>query len=510
MDFKPATTGSSGNFDTISDDLLLYLFSFLPVQSVGRCAQICPRFFSLATGYQYQNEFYERSTKYIQDRVFQLLNISPALRKVPLDQIPLDLVRLLHIPEDTTNDEFPEILKRCSSRLTALDLGESRAITEYDEHQCMVVKDVNDGGIWHAAPYCKTLTSLRLQCCGDFSMMNLSKHCTNLQDLRLNNCDVSDIGMEAIAPSCANLVCLHLKRCNITDRGMTAIAPFCTQLIELHLESVNHFECLHHLTDATLQALASYCNNLRVLFLSEDNYTNDGILALAPKCHALTQLHLKGSFTDLGILILALAPKCSELISLHLEGTCGQWGGFSEPSLSALAPKCSELKYLYLSGQFNDESLLSLGAHCSKISELTLHGNFGNSGLEAIAGPNYGTLEQLNIESPHCTDQGILTLAPLLDRVNSLYLPSACTDITLQALAEHCVALNYLNAFSSTSITKRGIKEFRSSLARLQRRKPDQIQIVDNFLRDSLLSRRFPRRDPNARPRKWEIRPYQF
>lgn len=427
MTIQPGERNSAGDFDRIPVEQTLYLFTFLSPGSVGRCAQTCFKLFSLLTDYQYSKDFYERSAEYIEDRVSQLL-VTPhffsGLRKFPLDQIPLDLVKSLRIPETATNDELPEILMRCNT------------LTELDLDKC---KEIGDKGIVNAARNCDKLARLVLQFCSDAGIEALAPYCTTLQDLRLHNCKVSDIGMRALAPYCVNLVRLHLQRCNITDRGMTALAPSCAQLKELHLESE------YRLSNTTLLALALYCNDLRLLHLSEKFDIDEGIIALAQKCGRLTSLSLHGSF--------------------------------SARSLYALAPKCSELKNLCLKGRiFNDDALVSLGAHCSTLENLTLHGDFGDRGLQAFAGPHCASLQQVDLSAENCTDQSMLALAPYLSHVTHLHLPENCTDLSLQAVAEHCVKLRYLGAQFSLYLSRQGLSDFR------QKRASDQLRIDDRFI----------------------------
>ena len=104
--------------------------------------------------------------------------------------------------------------------------------------------------------------------------MSISTHCTGLQSLHLQDCDVTDAGMISISTHFTGLQSLCLEGCPlITDASIIPISEYCTGLQRLDVS-------LTAITDVSLIAIIKNCTGLQSLRtyqcnrLSSDKFRN--------------------------------------------------------------------------------------------------------------------------------------------------------------------------------------------------------------------------------------------
>lgn len=99
---------------------------------------------------------------------------------------------------------------------------------------------VSDVGLKYLARRCYKLRYLNCRGCeaiSDESILVLSQSCSRLRSLDIGKCDVSDVGCFALAESCPNLKKLSLKNCDmVTDSGIKFLSYYCRGLQQLNIQ----------------------------------------------------------------------------------------------------------------------------------------------------------------------------------------------------------------------------------------------------------------------------------
>lgn len=99
---------------------------------------------------------------------------------------------------------------------------------------------VSDAGLKVIAKRCYKLRYLNARGCeavSDDAIIVLARSCTRLCALDIGKCDVSDAGLRALAESCPNLKKLSLRSCDlVTDRGVQCVAYYLRGLQQLNIQ----------------------------------------------------------------------------------------------------------------------------------------------------------------------------------------------------------------------------------------------------------------------------------
>lgn len=96
--------------------------------------------------------------------------------------------------------------------------------------------DVTDAGILHVSTHCRALELVDFFRCASLTEQCLTHlhTCSTLKSVLLKKCTfVSDAGVIALVPHLPQLTKLDLNSCNITDASLQAIAENCANLREL-------------------------------------------------------------------------------------------------------------------------------------------------------------------------------------------------------------------------------------------------------------------------------------
>lgn len=99
---------------------------------------------------------------------------------------------------------------------------------------------VSDVGLKYLARRCYKLRYLNCRGCeaiSDESIVVLARSCSRLRSLDIGKCDVSDTGCFALAENCPNLKKLSLKSCDmVSDEGIKYISYYCRGLQQLNIQ----------------------------------------------------------------------------------------------------------------------------------------------------------------------------------------------------------------------------------------------------------------------------------
>lgn len=228
------------------------------------------------------------------------------------------------------------------------------------------------------------------------SLQRLSK----LQSLKLDGCQVTSAGLQAIGNCCFPLRELSLSKClGVTDEGLSSIVKKQRELQKLDMT------CCRKITYDSIAHIASSCTSLTSLKMESCTLVpREAFILIGQRCHLLEELDLTDSeIDDEGLKSIS---NCSKLAILKL-GVCMN---------------------------ITDEGLTHIGNRCSKLLELDLY------------------------RSMEITDSGIHTIArgcPGLEIINVSY----CKDITDRSLISlsKCAKLNTLECRGCPLITSLGV-----------------------------------------------------
>lgn len=228
------------------------------------------------------------------------------------------------------------------------------------------------------------------------SLQRLSK----LQSLKLDGCQVTRAGLQAIGNCCFSLKELSLSKClGVTDEGLSSIVKKQKQLRKLDIT------CCRKITYDSVAHIANCCKSLTSLKMESCTLVpREAFILIGQRCHLLEELDLTDNeIDDEGLRSIS---NCSKLASLKL-GICLN---------------------------ITDKGLILIGDRCPKLLELDLYRamEITDSGIQAIA----------------CGCRG-------LEIINMAY----CKDITDTSLISlsKCVNLNTLECRGCPLITSLGI-----------------------------------------------------
>ncbi|KAK0581242.1 hypothetical protein LWI29_011671 [Acer saccharum] len=339
----------------ISDELLLRVFSKLPISQHVPNSLVCKRWLYLH-GRLVQSlkvvdwSFVESGRIFTR---FPNLNDIDLLRaciraprnsgivvtdnkslSVHVDDTRLSLANGLFI--DQNDDVLP---------YGSVDSGLELLAKNYPNLRRIAVIGVSEHGLLSVADECRTLQELELHCCGDFSLKGISR-CQNLQVVKLIGCVdgfynsvISDIGLTILAQGCRRLVKLELCGCEGSYDGIKAIGQCCQMLEELTLRD--------HRMDGGWLAALSFCGNLKTLKLQSCKGidSSPGPREHLGSCLAIEELHLQRCHMKDKEGVVALFFVCENVREIVLQN-CWRL----EDEVFALASICRRVKCLSLEG----------------------------------------------------------------------------------------------------------------------------------------------------------------
>uniref|UniRef100_A0A2P2J6Q9 Uncharacterized protein MANES_01G269900 n=1 Tax=Rhizophora mucronata TaxID=61149 RepID=A0A2P2J6Q9_RHIMU len=334
----------------LSDELLLHVFSRLPVSQYAFKACVCKRWLYLQGRLVHSLRLLDWS--FVNSgRVFQRY---PNLTDIDIVEACIKMARnsgivvtrknlSIHIDTHLLETGFIGENEVLSSDL--IDNGLEMFAERYPNLRRIAAIGASEAGLSSISNKCDTLQEMELHCCGDFSLKGISR-CKNLQVVKLIACVdgfyssvVSDIGLTLLAQGCKRLVKLELCGCEGSYDGIKAIGQCCQMLEELTF-------CDHRMDGGWLSAL-SFCGNLKTLRLQSCKSidSNPGPDKHLGSCPALEELHFQKCQLRDRQGLKALFVVCEAVREIILQNC---WG--LEDEVLGLASACRRLKLLSLEG----------------------------------------------------------------------------------------------------------------------------------------------------------------
>uniref|UniRef100_A0A2C9WS19 Uncharacterized protein n=1 Tax=Manihot esculenta TaxID=3983 RepID=A0A2C9WS19_MANES len=282
----------------LSDELLLQIFSRLPISCYISNSLVCKRWLYLH-GRLVQSLKLTDWSFLKSGRIFRRfpnlteIDIVNACVRTPLNSGILVTHKNLsiHVGTEFAGTEFIEPIYLLPSDL--VDSGLEMIAKGYPNLRRIFAIGASETGLSSISNECDTLQELQLHCCGDLSLKGISR-CRNLQVVKLigrvdefYNSVVSDIGLTILAQGCRRLVKLELCGCEGSYDGIKAIGQCCQMLEELTL--------FDHRMDGGWLAALSFCGNLKTLRLQSCKSidSDPGPDEHLGSCPTLEELHLQ-------------------------------------------------------------------------------------------------------------------------------------------------------------------------------------------------------------------------
>ncbi|KAF3636932.1 F-box/LRR-repeat protein 3 [Capsicum annuum] len=283
------------------------------------------------------------------------------------------------------------------------------------------------------------------------SLQKLSR----LQSVKLDGCQVTCSGLQAIGNWCVSLKELSLSKClGVTDEGLCSLVTKHKDLRKLDItccRKITHVSISHIMNSCALLTslrmesctlvpreafvlIGQRCQYLEELDLTDNEIDDEGLKSIS-KCVSLSSLKLGIclNITDQGLIHLGMS--CVNLKELDLYRSAG----ISDLGLLAITRGCTGLEMINIAycNQITDGSFISI-SKCSKLNTLESRGcPFVTSlGLAAVA---VGCKQLTTLDIKKCQnidDAGMIPLAhfsPNLKQINLSY--TSVTDVGLLSLA---------------------------------------------------------------------------
>ncbi|KAI9018934.1 hypothetical protein DFJ74DRAFT_199499 [Hyaloraphidium curvatum] len=322
---------------------------------------------------------------------------------------------------------------------------ENLKLSNLQLHRCLRVTDLT---LQAVAAHCKKIEALSLDMSAptnlahsrlgapnsitDRGLVELARTCRRLRSARLVDCDVSDVGLDALVIAGRDLEVVEIST---TDAALKTLAALATSGSSYDIPMLASTLPLRNLGDRALQNLFRTCHLLRRFKLSSRHLAygvpNDSLIRLLHNCPYLEALDISRTrVTDQAIIAAFTAAPSSDLVPLSIAT---QDNASSHPTFPGLRylllHECSELGAGILPG---------IAAACPRLSVLSLARD------SAPAAPH----------APNFTDSAIESLVASRGsalRVLDLAF-SAAGPGSMKAIAARCGALEVLNLFGCTNV----------------------------------------------------------
>ena len=255
---------------------------------------------------------------------------------------------------------------------------------------------------------------------------------------------LTSVALEVLGARCPHLRKLRLTRHHwVTASAFAQTLPHCSELAVLELPFAAQ------LGDGAVSAIAAGCRCLRELDVTQAEGVGDEALrALALRCPLLERLSVSGCalITDVGV--VAIAMGCARLRDVNI-GSCD---AVTDRGVVALGQHCAALRDLNLSflPEITDGAIITIAGGCPLLRCVILDECERLSDIAIVvlceqAGPNLRRLQ--------------------LDSLSRL------TEVSIAAVAEHCVNLLHISCHHCRCLERAG-----GALYRLRRERGGLVQ----------------------------------
>ncbi|KAI9266909.1 hypothetical protein BDA99DRAFT_546686 [Phascolomyces articulosus] len=465
------------NAQYIPSELIVHILKYLSHPSdLSSCAMTCKSWSLHAVELLWYKPNFVRSTAWLsfctvlEKPEFMLFPYTSFIRRINLSLLSTH-VEDAHLTSLNDCARLERVTLTGCSNLT--DTGIIGFLGDKKIRKCLVsmdlgdVTNVTDISIKRIAEVCPNLQGLNLSMCKEGSarfegitdegIVMLSKSCTGLRRIKLNNCvKVSDLSVISLAKHCHALLEIDLMNCNITNTSLLEVFNYSRELREFRLNNCTEITDIGFTDSALAKRIPSpqstslsnsppssyYYDQLRILDLTSISLITDHavrqIIGAAPKIRNLV-LNKCQNITDDSV--LAICQLGRYLHYLHL-GHCLR---LTDYSIVELARHCTRIRYLDLAccGQLTDRSVMEL-ATLPKLKRIGL------------------------VKCQNITDQAIYALtshtriANSLERVHLSY----CQRLTIPSimqLVNFCEKLTHLSLTSVPAFLRPDFQRFRRS-----------------------------------------------
>ena len=359
---NPAVRQRPSVMDSLTDDLLTRILTYLTTRQLLGVTRVCRRFYFLA----WEPELWERIV-FSEDSIdvdralkttFQLVQRNGVSLAASVRRISLSGCGRL------TDRGLALIARRCP-RLEELEVQWCAGVT--------------NGGLLDLTQRCPGLHHLDVTGCPMVSAVSVQTqdrgpgahargqpHHLGLTYLDLSDCPhVDDTSLRLVVESCPQLQYLYLRRCSqITDAALRSISSYCLMLRELSVS-----DC-PLVTDTGLSELGRLGPSLRYLSVAKcDQLTDAGVRTLARHCYRLRYLNMRGCEQVSDSAVDWLSRSCSRLRSLDI-GKCD----VSDLGLKLLSENCPNLKKLSVKSctLVTDRGVEAVSKYCRGLQHLNI------------------------------------------------------------------------------------------------------------------------------------------
>lgn len=351
---NPQVKHRPSHFDSLTDEVLVRILSYLSSKELMGVARVCRRFYFLA----WEPELWERIS-FNEDA----LDVDRAL-KTTFQLVSRNGVSLVNTVKTIS-------LSGCS-RLTDRGLAIiARRCHILQELEIQFCPNVTNGGLLDLTSRCKQLNHLDVSGCPMVSAVNVASGTTEnkhlgIQYLDLSDCPhVDDTSLRLVVESCPQLQYLYLRRCHqISDAALRSISSYCLMLRELSVS-----DC-PLVSDQGLGELGRLGPSLRYLSVAKcDKITDSGVRTLARHCYRLRYLNMRGCEQVSDSAVEWLSRSCTRLRSLDI-GKCD----VSDLGLKLLSCNCPNLKKLSVKScaLVTDAGVESVSYYCRGLQHLNI------------------------------------------------------------------------------------------------------------------------------------------
>lgn len=154
------------------------------------------------------------------------------------------------------------------------------------------ITSLTDNNLKAIADNCKQLEEINLTLNSDLSeeaLIYFFKSCPNLMHVNLSNVQPSDAAIASLADNCPQLKHVNLyQNVRHTDTAVVSLLKKCPKLESLDLSATRA-------TDVTLAGLVKYGSNLRQIYLTNAQFSDEkGLIAFLNGCNNLKEIKLSG------------------------------------------------------------------------------------------------------------------------------------------------------------------------------------------------------------------------
>nr|XP_039251668.1 F-box/LRR-repeat protein 4-like [Styela clava] len=317
---KSKVEHNNGYFDNLPPELLCYIFSFLPLMDLCRCARVCKLFHELSYDPSWFNN--------------------------------IDLRSCWHLIND---DALECLVTHCNPKLYDVTWEDNKSpptpqVQSVNLSWCGGGGIVSSGSLVNFVANCGShvLTHLSLASCpivSDEVLSKISHYCPNLQHLNIWSCDAPTSEGLRILHNLTKLEYVNFYRTKIDDAGI-----LCILHSNPNLQSINLGSCICILDfDRILVELSQHCPKIRSLDCwRAKSLTSHGLNSLTTSCNFIEELDLGwcGGLQSSSGCFQILASNCPHLTKLYVTAN----RTISDAEINALSKNCPKLEKLDILG----------------------------------------------------------------------------------------------------------------------------------------------------------------